>query len=838
MKTQNLAMWALICVSSALIFIFYVSVNIGSGHGQPLMPLDDVYIHFQYARQLALGQPYIYNPGQVPSSGATSFLYPFLLAIGYVIGFQELWLGIWSMTLGAVALGASAWAIYQIGRQVNAPYGLCVLIVLIFMWNGATSWHYMSGMETGLVCCFTLWTLFSVWRLDYKSFAIWGTLLSLIRPEGSIMAILALGPLLGLRHLGRWRFTFARRIHWTLALPFLAALAQPVVNFLATGSVWSTGNQAKSLLSLVPRDWEAIVSRIVEQFFRMLFEYLIAYQTDRALWYAPIGITLVGLGALCVMMFRQEHRRVALLVVIWFISISLAIATLDTAFWHFKRYQMPLIVLFFPLALVGLAMAIYRLQRMKSAFVLLALFVVFSAGWALFTAVDFIKMQWLNVRYVYEQPYQMALWLALNTPSDAIVAVHDVGLMRYIGNRVTLDMVGLTTRGAAEAWRNGPGSVAQLLLRHQPHYIASYGKGHGYGLGTLAMTRLFGEPLATFTVELDNRANVALAGPEQGIYRPDWDALTRVYPPQVEALLDDYGTLADFSTPVALIDVADVVDEANFHYVWQSEDLIGFPSEVYDQQYSGCVRNCQVVDGLRRINRRESFQLTLPPADERDLLLITRVLPTYSGIIDIYVNKEHIATRWIPQIYGTWLDIPTYIPRPQGDTNLEITIVPNIPNGAYLPSLHVLYPANAPQTATLSSPLAIYQDGAMQLQTVSYQLLDEQVVVDMTWFSDGSARGDYRLFVHLYADMNQPPYAQVDGYVGAGALPPGNWLQGALRDTITIDVSLLPSGRYTLAMGFYEPMTGERLLPVSSAFQILADRRLILGEVDLESNGR
>ena len=49
----------------------------------------------------------------------------------------------------------------------------------------------------------------------------------------------------------------------------------------------------------------------------------------------------------------------------------------------------------------------------------------------------------MNVSYVYQQPYQMAIWLRDNTPEDALVAVHDVGLMRYLGERSTLDMVGL-----------------------------------------------------------------------------------------------------------------------------------------------------------------------------------------------------------------------------------------------------------------------------------------------------------------------------------------------------------------------------------------------------------
>ena len=120
----------------------------------------------------------------------------------------------------------------------------------------------------------------------------------------------------------------------------------------------------------------------------------------------------------------------------------------------------------------------------------------------------------------------MARWLAANTPTDAVVAVHDVGMMRYMGGRTTLDMVGLTTPGAADYWRNGPGAVAEFLMQQRPDYIASYGEGHGLGLGMIAETSIYGNPLASFPVELDNNANVALAAAFQGIYKPEWDEYT------------------------------------------------------------------------------------------------------------------------------------------------------------------------------------------------------------------------------------------------------------------------------------------------------------------------
>ena len=75
---RPLLIWTLFCLTAAAVFLAYAFASLAAGRGQFVLPLDDVYIHFQYAKQLAHGQPYVYNPGQTPTSGATSFLYPCL----------------------------------------------------------------------------------------------------------------------------------------------------------------------------------------------------------------------------------------------------------------------------------------------------------------------------------------------------------------------------------------------------------------------------------------------------------------------------------------------------------------------------------------------------------------------------------------------------------------------------------------------------------------------------------------------------------------------------------------------------------------------------------------
>jgi hypothetical protein len=66
--------WVLFCIIAGGVFLAYTLTSLAAGRGEYVLPLDDVYIHFQYAHQLASGQPYRYNPGLPPTSGATSLL--------------------------------------------------------------------------------------------------------------------------------------------------------------------------------------------------------------------------------------------------------------------------------------------------------------------------------------------------------------------------------------------------------------------------------------------------------------------------------------------------------------------------------------------------------------------------------------------------------------------------------------------------------------------------------------------------------------------------------------------------------------------------------------------
>ncbi|NJL96082.1 MAG: hypothetical protein HC915_21290 [Anaerolineae bacterium] len=200
-----------------------------------LLPLDDAYIHLQYARQMASGTPYAYNPGDAATSGATSFVYTPLLALGYGLGFRALDLSIWAVGLGLLCVLASAWLVYRSVRWSGGGLALSLLMGLAFAANGVFIWSAFSGMETALVMCMTLAVLEAYQARAGRRAALLAGLAALVRPE---LALVALSTALALA----WNWRHSPQRWRCLSWPTLAVLVQPLVNWAVTGSTSASGN--------------------------------------------------------------------------------------------------------------------------------------------------------------------------------------------------------------------------------------------------------------------------------------------------------------------------------------------------------------------------------------------------------------------------------------------------------------------------------------------------------------------------------------------------------------------------------------------------------------------
>ncbi|HEY2514776.1 MAG TPA: hypothetical protein VGI39_28115, partial [Polyangiaceae bacterium] len=146
------ALWAAACtIVSARAFYVYLLKQTG---GEWSAPLDDVFIHFDFARSTARGHPFEWIDGNGYSSGNTSLSYPFVLALGYVAGFRDLNLMVWAAIVAAASVFATLLAARRLFFDGKKPGPadepariLSFLLPPMLLGVGALDWSFWSGME-------------------------------------------------------------------------------------------------------------------------------------------------------------------------------------------------------------------------------------------------------------------------------------------------------------------------------------------------------------------------------------------------------------------------------------------------------------------------------------------------------------------------------------------------------------------------------------------------------------------------------------------------------------------------------------------------------------------
>ena len=867
---QRWAAWLALLVTVALMLTAYLAWGLAVSRAPVLLPLDDTYIHFQYARQWAHGQPMTYRPDEPPTSGATSLLYAPTLALGYALGFGGWKLAYWALGVGALSFFGATWLVYPLGLRVpeRVPlarrHGYALAGALAFALSGPFAWAALSGMETMPFVFTVLLTLYALARRDARFFALSASLIVLTRPEGAALAglgALALGAWLwrgptrgahgARRSPRRYRSRLAAtlrapRLHrWAwLAVPIVLSGAQPLLNRALTGDATSSGMRAKSHLYNTSVPMGERLRTVAEFFVRMWRELLSGVSADYGL-FTPWILSALALGTLLVgVVWALRRRRLTLAVIVaaWLLTLTAGVATLDTAFWQFKRYQLPAIALLYPAAAWGAATVGERLRRYGRVWPW-ALPTLIVLGAAL-TAPTFAYNYAANVGIVRGQQYPMARWVRENVPPDARIAVHDVGLMGYFTPNPLYDVVGLTTRGPAASWREGPGATYEHMAHDpdRPTWFAIYPDVQG--LRYLVNAGVFGRERISFPLELP-RHNVATSGGYQAVYEADWTdtrAEELVAQPTTLRALDGFEL-------VDTLDVANLESEAAHAYRWWQDGLpIGFATEVFRYRYYACgvaEADCWAVDGGRVLTGGERFTLHTQPG--RDLLLVTRVHGRAGVPLRVYVNGEPVAARVQPQVSGHWVEIATLVDGTRiTGTETQVRIEAQIQDAAheaYMPYYHWAYQGTfTPQTADAEPVARFGAQGQMRLldATLDYTPprpdAEGQLSVTLRWQGPAPQTGDGVIFIHLYNKerTNVEPVLQQVARPAGGVYPPENWLPEVFTDTYTLTLPAdLPSGEYVVAVGAFDARSGARY-PVEATTWPVDDDRLFIGALTVE----
>ena len=551
---------------------FYGSLH-RQTHGAWSAPLDDVFIHFDYARATARGYPFQWSEGNGVSSGNTSLTYPFALALGYWMGFREMSLMHWAAIVACVStlgfLVAAGHLTRPLGRW--AKYLLPPAVLSL----GALDWSLFSGMENafhlgvwGLALVATLAVVRAA-EARAPSLPGWGwlaggagALLYATRPESVICvaSFAVLAAVAARRALGRRAAlaTLAR-----VALPgVLALLAQTAANRVFTGEWSANGAISKLALNnpyLTPAEkWDE---------YRFLLQYVVVRNTEHHFAEGrPWGwmIPLVGV----VPLFSRRTRAAAIL--LWVSALGwLAIVAMNGQVrWQNERYTMSAVAWLLVLFALGVAVILSRvypalvaarLGRAEPAVAVArgALALAIGLTWWRHQLPQMRDQIWFfgrACRNIHDQ--HLAAGQRLAALGAKRVLVGDAGALMYASDRPGLDIIGLGgfhDLPFARAGVHGLGATLELIERmapaERPDLMAIYPSWWG------DLPTLFGHRVESVPVF----GNVICGGAEKVIYRADWGPLDRGGKPRGirpgERIVDD-------------LDVADLVSEKSHRYTF------------------------------------------------------------------------------------------------------------------------------------------------------------------------------------------------------------------------------------------------------------------------------
>ena len=160
-----------------LVIIVGIRFNLGP------LTMDDAFITFRYALNAANGDGLVYNPGE-NVLGTTTPLYATLLALFQTVGGDIMWT---SVALNAMFDAVSVCMIYALAIIVTGSMTLSIAAALSLAASWLVLWVSVGGMESSFFVMLSLVTLLSVSTERRYLTGILCGLLTLVRPEGSLM---------------------------------------------------------------------------------------------------------------------------------------------------------------------------------------------------------------------------------------------------------------------------------------------------------------------------------------------------------------------------------------------------------------------------------------------------------------------------------------------------------------------------------------------------------------------------------------------------------------------------------------------------------------------------
>ena len=385
-------MWAIVLIHVAVIAAIFFLVD------PILFPLDDAYITLNNSRVLLEGTDRSF--GVSPLVGATSLLHLGALALAGLL---------LPLEYAALILNGLASVAYSVGLVfLFLPLRLRIVSVvsltLIGIFSANVPYHLFNGLETSLAMAAVVLCLILMHRQSQTALPLLCGILPFVRPE---LAALSVGIILH-------RAVLLRQAPWQIAtdigLVFIAATPLALWMWMETGS-------------LVPSTSNAKAAFFAEEGYPASFKAGVV-----ALVTLQSGLFVILLGV--VFLWRWPYVWG-----VWFF-VAAFILVLGTTFpgglaHNYHRYLYPLV----PIGLLGWATILANRERAKWLLSVLVMFHVATIN----------VSSLVGGRYTAHELKAATDWMNANLSSNAVVLIHDAGMVAWATDFALVDLVGLKT---------------------------------------------------------------------------------------------------------------------------------------------------------------------------------------------------------------------------------------------------------------------------------------------------------------------------------------------------------------------------------------------------------
>ncbi|MCD6385943.1 hypothetical protein J7M23_09240 [Candidatus Sumerlaeota bacterium] len=422
--------------------------------------IDDPYISYRYAENLANGKGLVFNPGE-QVEGYSNFLFTLILAGFNFLGISPVWL---SRLIGFCSALALIWVMFHaLDKELFSPSALPLIrffpLYLIAL-NGSLALWSVSGLETGFYTLLVALAWLLLIREDHAKaspliVSCVFLLVALSRHEGALFFIVCFAGDI-------WRTAKNKD---SILLRRLILRAIPIGVLFALYNLW----RISYYHSLLPNtfyakatgDFSTRISEGVVYLFRFVLN-------NGNLLYLLVLFPILS----------QLRLKPSVIRSLEFIIAGLIFVIYSGGDWMpLWRFLCPIMPMLFYIMGLGLAEFWRRvktrdIQLRRRDFAILMVIVLLAIGVYQERRLTFPIMSSVREGSFYRPNILAGLWLKFNADPSAKVAGEEAGIIGYYSQRYFIDMVGIVEPHIARI----PGALhqksdPQYILRQKPTYI-------------------------------------------------------------------------------------------------------------------------------------------------------------------------------------------------------------------------------------------------------------------------------------------------------------------------------------------------------------------------------